>query len=712
MKPSHLLRGIYGALGMLVILAAYVLPGIVFATYDKSHTFSDGYIRLYSNTAAGSGNWIDNQVWPQSNTINGINAAKSNFSSSGMSYWNTSNNEIYARNSSNGIDAHLQYDQQPKGYFDFLGKSGSNVIASGWAFDPDAPNDSISVHLYIDGGYATSVTANQSRPDVNSAYGISGNHGFTIIVPASYLNGVNHTYRIYAINNTGNGNPELSSSPKSGSFYADIDKTISRYGWGVRVRVTNPSGTGAWIDNIQSQMFSNDWDLAYVVANIKSFLTTNGNTLVSGSLTPTNGSSAQYNNGGITTTVTVSDPSVNFSSNFNNGSVSLRIDNPVRDATWYQNMASSASSNNWTMKQLIDAVFAYQSSYSSVVSQTLAEYGSYVTSGSVVFHSTYNGADITNTFNITSAPFGTFDSVSKSGGAVLAQGWAIDPDNTNSPVTVKLYVDGVLAATQVTNVQRSDVNSAYGVNGNHGFSITVPSTYYNDSRSHTYRVYAVDSNTSITPGLSNSPISYTYVTLPCTLDGITMPSGSSTVAYLDNSIPYGNSCTGGGNSLTRTCTDGTLSGSVSYQYYSCVVEACIPSYYCSGNRVMNSCTGGVSQTCSNPYICSVGACVVLAPAFSPNVANATTGHLEAKPLLVRKGASTLLYWRVDNVTSCTVTGNGDSWTSAYAGASGKTTRPINSQTIYTLTCNAYTGANPSTVTEQVTVNVVPAYKEI
>ena len=91
------------------------------------------------------------------------------------------------------------------------------ITVSGWAFDPDAPAKSIDVHVYIyksDGATLympiQAVKANVSRPDVNSTYGITGNHGFS----ASFdINDVgNYVVKVYAIDDTNDGNPQIGST--------------------------------------------------------------------------------------------------------------------------------------------------------------------------------------------------------------------------------------------------------------------------------------------------------------------------------------------------------------------------------------------------------------------------------------------------------------------------------------------------------------------
>ncbi len=91
-----------------------------------------------------------------------------------------------------------------------------NDILSGWAYDPDAPSASLRIDTYFDGpAGSTTVTygmnsyANLSRPDVNAAFGITGNHGYNIQIPASYKDGRQHTAYLYAIDTAGGVNPQI-----------------------------------------------------------------------------------------------------------------------------------------------------------------------------------------------------------------------------------------------------------------------------------------------------------------------------------------------------------------------------------------------------------------------------------------------------------------------------------------------------------------------
>ena len=120
---------------------------------------------------------------------------------------------------------------------------------------------------------------------------------------------------------------------------------------------------------------------------------------------------------------------------------------------------------------------------------------------------------------------------------------------------------------------------------------------------------------------------------------------------------------------------------------------------CSGNDLVDSCTGATIQSCS--YGCRSGACYVVP---------APSAALKAIPSLVHSGDTTIVSWSALNVASCTLSGtNGNSWTGT--SSSGKTSSPIQAQTIYTLHCIGNPGAQPPSVDKSVTVNLIPSFNE-
>ncbi len=105
----------------------------------------------------------------------------------------------------------------PTGYFD--GFSATPTL-NGWAYDPDTSAQSITVLFYVDGPsgigqFVASTTAAASRPDVDAAFGITGNHGFVWPMPAQYTTAT-HTWYVYALDSSGNGAVvQIGGSPKT-----------------------------------------------------------------------------------------------------------------------------------------------------------------------------------------------------------------------------------------------------------------------------------------------------------------------------------------------------------------------------------------------------------------------------------------------------------------------------------------------------------------
>ena len=108
------------------------------------------------------------------------------------------------------------FNRDPKGCLDSSYGTEGAFNVSGWAFDPDTPSQSIAVHVYIGGpagsssGECHAITANTVRADVNSAYGISGNHGFNATISTKKTG--NQSVYIYAINSQSGNNPQIGTT--------------------------------------------------------------------------------------------------------------------------------------------------------------------------------------------------------------------------------------------------------------------------------------------------------------------------------------------------------------------------------------------------------------------------------------------------------------------------------------------------------------------
>lgn len=119
---------------------------------------------------------------------------------------------VYAIDSAGGSNPRIGcanvtvINHAPIGVLDAVTSTSPGVISvRGWAFDPDT-TASINVHVYVDGTIVLALTANISRPDVGSAYGVGDNHGFSGAFAAG--NGA-HQVCVYAIDSWQGANPRL-----------------------------------------------------------------------------------------------------------------------------------------------------------------------------------------------------------------------------------------------------------------------------------------------------------------------------------------------------------------------------------------------------------------------------------------------------------------------------------------------------------------------
>lgn len=149
--------------------------------------------------------------------------------------------------------------------------------------------------------------------------------------------------------------------------------------------------------------------------------------------------------------------------------------------------------------------------------------------------------------------------------------------------------------------------------------------------------------------------------------------------------------------------------------------SCTPQNLCSGSNIYfrdASCNDSLVERCD--YGCSSGVCNPPPPigfisfdAIGISGPFTATGHLQARPLLLRGGDSTRLYWQASNISSCSVSGtNGDAWAGGFSGPTGRITSAINGETTFTLSCTALPGATPPSVTETQIVSVAPVFREI
>ena len=107
---------------------------------------------------------------------------------------------------------------QPNRYLDVCMGGEGLIHVQGWAYDPDASALSIDVHVYVytDAGCTSQygdvhvLTANVSRPDVNAARNITGDHGFNADIPIADAG--DYWVKVFAIDTNGDGNPQIGAT--------------------------------------------------------------------------------------------------------------------------------------------------------------------------------------------------------------------------------------------------------------------------------------------------------------------------------------------------------------------------------------------------------------------------------------------------------------------------------------------------------------------
>jgi hypothetical protein len=107
----------------------------------------------------------------------------------------------------------------PTGYLDTPTTDHSGNL-NGWVYDPATPSASSYLDFYLDGPpglgvFVAHVLANGSRPDVDAAFVITGDHGFSFTLPPQYQDSKVHAVWAYAIGSAANNgnNPLITNTP-------------------------------------------------------------------------------------------------------------------------------------------------------------------------------------------------------------------------------------------------------------------------------------------------------------------------------------------------------------------------------------------------------------------------------------------------------------------------------------------------------------------
>jgi len=372
------------------------------------------------------------------------------------------------------------------------GEPGS-LNVSGWVIDPDT-TDAIDVHIYVNGQFASALTADASRHDVGMAVpGYGDNHGFSgSVVTAAASN----TVCAYGINNGPGDNVLLGCkvvnvqvNPYGSLDGVSVDSTgtIDVGGWAIDPDTASPVDVHVYVNGRFAGAISADGDRGDVGKAFPAYGDRHG---FDGSVTADSSSN------------TVCAYGINTGAGGNAllgcRTVTLRVnpfgtlDSVSAGAPGRINLAGWAIDPN--TGSALDVHVYVNGRFSGV----LAANGDRPDVGAAypgygVSHGYSGSADTAAVNNVVCAyainqgpggnallgcrmvstpvsPFGSLDGVSRDGsGGLEISGWAIDPDSAG-PIDVHIYVNGIFRSAVSADSLRADVGQVFPAYGDdHGF---------------------------------------------------------------------------------------------------------------------------------------------------------------------------------------------------------------------------------------------------
>ncbi len=384
------------------------------------------------------------------------------------------------------------------GSLDSVTEVSGGARVQGWALDFDT-QESVDVHVYVDGQWAGAGRADRFRPDVGAAYpGYGASHGFDISVAAKP--GLRNVC-VYAINRGAGGeNPLIGCGQvRLGNPFGSLDgvstgpDSVRLTGW-----VIDPDTAGAVAIHV------------YVDGTYRLAATANRSRPDIGAAYPGYG-----NNHGFDVTVPVSGGTHQvcvYAINVSNGSTNPLIDCRTVDVGKPFGSLDRASAtlgaievSGWVIdpdttaptqvrvyvdgslrgtftadgdRPDVGAAYPAYGSQHGFAGSVAASPG--VRQVCVYADNIGAGADpliACRTVEVRSGnPFGSVDGVRSGPGSIQVSGWVLDPDSADS-VLVHVYVDGQWRTEALADRPRPDVGAAFpGYGSARGFQVTVPAT--------------------------------------------------------------------------------------------------------------------------------------------------------------------------------------------------------------------------------------------
>lgn len=437
----------------------------------------------------------------------------------------------------------------PVGSLEMMGLNGSQLVLSGWVFDPDFPPGGIAVAVDVDGSRAATLVADRARADVGASYPQAGpNHGFSGTVPLAVGN---RRVCVYFLNASSSGRDvwvtcrivTVSAAPPVSQLgdnplgaMEDVQASgrgVALTGWAFDPNTpTAPVDVHVWVDGAYSGLFAADRTRTDVgaryagIGNAHGFsatvpIATPGQHQVCGYAINEAAGTVNPLLGCRTVDVAASawDPQGNLETAGASGAV-------LRVSGWAYDVDTPTTPS--AVHVFVDGAYAKTLTAGGARPDVAAVFpGSgdrhgyegtvFVGAGrhSVCAFSINTGFGTANTLvgcrwvdmpAAASEPTGGPDFLTVSGNGVVVTGWALDPDALGSAIDVHVYVDGRGAGRAVAGEQRADVGAAFTEAGPmHGFRLPVTLT----SGRHEVCVYAIN----VGPGVTNPRLGCRTVTV-------------------------------------------------------------------------------------------------------------------------------------------------------------------------------------------------------
>ncbi len=375
--------------------------------------------------------------------------------------------------------------------------ASNGITVSGWVFDPSTVG-AAAVHVYLDGAFATGLSANAATPASTSSHvNASGNHGFTRLIPAP---AGSHEVCVFGINVAGDKAAILDCATISvptavplGRFeaVAAFGSDVTVTGWAFDPTTTNPISAHVYVDGV----FAGGLVANKARSDVQSAYPAQGaNHGYSATVPATSGRHSvcvyalnqQSDKSSLLGCRNVTTDSVAPQGRFDSiaaTSTGATIRGWAFDSTTTQPVSVHVYADGRFLvstvanQQRTDVGAAYpaQGPNHGFIADIQLPPGAH----NVCVHALNRQSDKATLLNcrtvVVEAPLmnGRIDQVTRTSTGLQARGWAFD-SSTPASVSVHAYVDGVFAGGFAANRPRADVKSAYPSQGtNHGYDITV-----------------------------------------------------------------------------------------------------------------------------------------------------------------------------------------------------------------------------------------------